>query len=45
MSTQAIIIIIAILIVFAIAATQMRRSPRVTQITREVRKDEDSTDA
>lgn len=39
MSTQTIIIIIAILIVFVIAATQLRSGPRVTQIDRTTRRE------
>jgi hypothetical protein len=37
MSTQASIFIIAILMVVVIAATHIRRGPRVTQIDRTVR--------
>lgn len=38
MSTQAIIFIIAILMVFVIAAMQIRRGPRVTEIDRTTRR-------
>lgn len=42
MSTQTIIFIIAIVMVLVIAATQIRRGPRVTQIDRTVRKKNDA---
>ncbi|HWC56961.1 MAG TPA: hypothetical protein VG434_08350 [Sphingomicrobium sp.] len=45
MSTQQIIIVIAVIVVFILAASQVRRGPRVTQIDRVVRKDKDSDDA
>jgi hypothetical protein len=41
MSTQTIIFIIAIVMVLVIAATQIRRGPRVTQTDRTVRKKKD----
>jgi hypothetical protein len=41
MSTTQIAFIIAIVIVFVIAATQIRRGPRVTQIDRTVRRKKD----
>jgi hypothetical protein len=44
-STQTIIIIIAVLIVFVLAAGGLRRGPRVTQIDRTVRKEKDDRDA
>ena len=45
MSTQSIIIIIAVAIVFVLAVGGLRRGPRVTQITRAVRKGKDGSDA
>jgi hypothetical protein len=45
MSTQSIIIIIAVAIVFVLAVGGLRRGPRVTQITRTVRKEKDGSDA
>ena len=45
MSAQTIIIIIAVLIVFVVAAAGLRSGPRVTQITRTVDKDKDGPDA
>jgi hypothetical protein len=44
-STQAIIFIIAIVMVFVIAVTQLRRGPRVTQIDRTTRREKDQGDA
>jgi len=41
MTTTQIIFIIAILMVLVIAATQVRRGPRVTQIDRTVRHEKD----
>jgi hypothetical protein len=40
MSSQTIIIIIAVAVVFAIAVGALRGGPRVTQITRTVKRDE-----
>ena len=45
MSAQTIIVIVAIVVIIVLAAGSMRRGPRVTQIDRVVRKDEDSDDA
>jgi hypothetical protein len=45
MSAQTIIIIIAVVMVFVLAAGGLRRGPRVTQIDRTVRKEKDSGDA
>jgi hypothetical protein len=45
MSTQTIIIIIAVLIVFALAVGSLRSGPRVTQIDRTVHKEKDRDDA
>lgn len=44
MSPQQIIIVIAAIIVFVLAASQVRRGPRVTQITRTVKRDEPGED-
>jgi hypothetical protein len=41
MSTQTIIIIIAVIIVFVLAAGGLRRGPRVTQIDRTVRREKE----
>jgi hypothetical protein len=40
MSTQTIIIIIAVAFVFVLAVGGLRRGPRVTEITRTVKRDE-----
>lgn len=45
MSAQTIIVIIAVVIVFALAISQVRRGTRVTQIDRSVRKEKDRRDA
>ena len=44
MSTQAIIAVIAILMIVVIAVSWGRGGPRVTQIDRTVRRDEDKDD-
>jgi hypothetical protein len=42
MSTQTIIIIIAVVMVFVLAAGGLRRGPRVTQIDRTIRERKDA---
>ncbi|HYX47681.1 MAG TPA: hypothetical protein VE820_12780 [Sphingomicrobium sp.] len=45
MSAQTLIIIVAVAIAIIAALAASRSGPRVTQITRTVRKDKDDTDA